>query len=211
MSWRLASWRVAAMPRRTASCESIITVEMSPKLPVAHGAHRREVGRQIAARTQRGHFIQKTCAIIAWKRGSRDARAERRDRCRHQRPRLQRRRHPGGYAFLAAARRSAGRWCNKLRARAGFAADRSGGCAPRQSGPAARAPHAVPAHPSRARPLVDGLDATPAKLAASGAIPRQQRTQDRASCRRPAAGSCPRRRISRDQPRRRPRRNCPAE
>jgi hypothetical protein len=63
--WRLASWRVAAMPRSRSPARSsgasgpAALGQRFPGLAVAHAAHRRQVGVQVAARTQGAHFVHK--------------------------------------------------------------------------------------------------------------------------------------------------------
>ena len=46
VSWRLASWRVAAMPRARSAWQVDRAVEVAPRLPVADAAHRRHLRRQ---------------------------------------------------------------------------------------------------------------------------------------------------------------------
>jgi hypothetical protein len=69
--WRLASWRVAAMPVRAAGqvgdWRGAAGIEQLPGLAVAHAAHRRQVGVQVAARAQGRTSSTKPAASMASK------------------------------------------------------------------------------------------------------------------------------------------------
>ena len=56
MSWRLASWRVAASRLRCERAE-VVAVERRPRLAIADGAHRRQVGVQVCTRAQTAHLV----------------------------------------------------------------------------------------------------------------------------------------------------------
>ena len=119
VSWRFASWRVAAMPRRAKRRRVDRAVEKLPRLPVADAAHRRQ--RPASARSARAaprssstrpaaSIASKRCAIAAC-----SARAVRRhERDRDRRPERRRRLRARPAAPTAAARRarstSSARW-----------------------------------------------------------------------------------------------------
>ena len=108
VSWRLASWRVATMPRSRRVAPSYSPSQMCPRLPVAHAAHRRQPGVERVAAAQRRELCDETVGEHPLEPRL-DAPVEGRAVARHERDRHQAERRGAGASAEQPRHRHAGR------------------------------------------------------------------------------------------------------